>query len=142
VPTAISWPGKIKAGTASQKNMLTMDIYPTLLEIAGLDTQEGVEGISFLQELMGENGNDQERSFYFTRREGNTRYGGQAVYALRQGDWKLLQNSPYEPYELYNLKNDPKEEKNVISENEEKYRELNEILMQHIQAGGRVPWQK
>ena len=142
VPTCISWPDRIKAGSVSKQAHLSMDLYPTLLELAGIESGNLIEGRSFLQELLGGGQALASRPLYFTRREGGTRYGGQSIYAVRSGDWKLLQNSPYEAYELYNLKDDPKEQNNLIEEEKEKYRELNKLLMTHIQKGGRVPWQK
>ncbi|MEO9892147.1 sulfatase-like hydrolase/transferase [Aurantibacter sp.] len=143
VPTCISWHEKIEKGSISKNNWMTMDIYPTLLEIAGTEPKDNIEGRSLLHELNGVKLNsDSERSFYFVRREGGTWYGGQPIYAIRKGEWKLLQNSPYKPYELYNLSTDPLEENNLIEQEPEKYRELNSILMKHIQVGGSVPWQK
>jgi arylsulfatase A-like enzyme len=142
VPTAMSWPGKIAAGSVSGQMNLSMDIYPTLLEVAGLQPKQPIEGRSFLPVLLGENAPAEERTLYFTRREGGTRYGGQSIYAVRKGDWKLLQNSPYEPYELYNILRDPQEENNLMDEEEEKYQELNKLMMEHIQKGGQLPWQK
>jgi arylsulfatase A-like enzyme len=142
VPTCISWPGRIQAGTASDQVNLSMDLYPTLLEVAGVEAEHTIEGRSFLQTLLGRQTGQEERSLYFTRREGGLRYGGQAYYALRLGNWKLLQNSPYEAYELYNLKEDPQEQNNVIAQEPEIYKKLNDLLMLHIQKGGRVLWQK
>jgi arylsulfatase A-like enzyme len=142
VPTVISWPGTIPAGSFSEQMNLSMDIYPTLLEIAGLEPKQPIEGRSFLPVMLGEKAPAEERTLYFTRREGGTRYGGQSVYAVRKGDWKLLQNSPYEPYELYNLLQDPQEKNNLMDSEEEKYRELNKLMMEHLQKGGQVPWQQ
>ncbi len=143
VPTSISWPGKIKAGSISGGMQLTMDLYPTLLDIVGMKPKNAIEGKSFYTTLLNNNvSKTNDRPFYFTRREGGTRYGGQSIYALRKGDWKLLQNSPYEGYELYNLAKDPLEKNNLINEEPEKYKELNKLLMQHIQQGGQVPWQR
>ncbi|MGI9550396.1 MAG: sulfatase-like hydrolase/transferase [Aurantibacter sp.] len=143
IPTCISWPQRIKPGSVSKNNWMTMDIYPTLLEMAGTAPKNIIEGRSFYSEFSGLNlAVDSDRSYYFIRREGGTRYGGQPIYALRKGDWKLLQNSPYEEYELYNLRKDPLEQKNLIEREPEKYKELNALLMEHIQIGGRTPWQK
>ena len=142
VPTVISWPGTIPAGSFSEQMNLSMDIYPTLLEIAGLEPKQPIEGRSFLPVMLGEKAPAEERTLYFTRREGGTRYGGQSIYAVRKGDWKLLQNSPYEPYELYNLLQDPQEKNNLMDSEEEKYRELNKLMMEHLQKGGQVPWQQ
>ena len=142
VPTCISWPGTIQSGSISQQQHLTMDLYATLLDLAGVEPGNPIEGRSFLIELKGTSGTFPDRPVYFTRREGGTRYGGQSIYAVRLGDWKLLQNTPYDAYELYNLKDDPKEQNNLITKEKEKYQELNKLLMKHIQIGGQVPWQK
>lgn len=144
VPTCISWPGKIKPNTVNTKPFISMDIYPTLLEIAGSKPKNTIEGQSFNAHLLDSTlpYEANERSFYFVRREGGTRYGGQPIYAIRKGHWKLLQNSPYEAYELYNLSEDPLEQNNLIKEAPEKYKELNAILMEQIQVGGQTPWQK
>jgi len=142
VPTAISWPGKIEKGSMSDQRYLSMDLYPTLLQVAGLQPKDAIEGRSFYTELVEGSQKEEERPLYFTRREGGTHYGGQSIYAVRLGDWKLLQNSPYEAYELYNLEEDPLEENNLMEAQPEKYKELNKLLMQHIQKGGQVPWQK
>jgi arylsulfatase A-like enzyme len=142
VPTCISWPEKIKAGASSQQVNLSMDLFPTLAELSNIELEHTIEGRSFLQTLLGKKTEKEERPLYFTRREGDKRYGGQASYALRLGDWKLLQNSPYEPMELYNLKKDPLEQNNVIKKQPKIYSKLNSLLMESIQKGGRVPWQK
>lgn len=142
VPTVISWPGKIKKGTVSNQVNLSMDIFPTLAEVAGVNFDHEINGRSFLPNLLGKTMQEKERPLYFVRREGGTRNGGKAYHALRMGDWKLLQNSPYQPMELYNLKDDPKEENNVIEQNQKMYQQLNALLMAHIQEGGKTPWQK
>ncbi|GEP44036.1 hypothetical protein BGE01nite_33270 [Brevifollis gellanilyticus] len=69
-------------------------------------------------------------------------YGGKNYEALIRGDWKLMQNDPYSPLELYNLKNDPQEKTNLATKAPKVFNELSESLRQHIQRGGRTPWQK
>ncbi len=140
VPAAVSWPAKIKAGTVSAQINLSMDIFPTLAELAGVKINHQVEGRSFLQTLLGNEIREEDRVLYFTRREGGS-YGGKAYHAIRQGDWKLLQNSPYQPMELYNLKEDPLETTDLVKNEKEVFKKLNTELMKHIQQGGRVPWQ-
>ncbi|WP_373495147.1 sulfatase-like hydrolase/transferase [Aquiflexum sp.] len=142
VPTVITWPEKIKAGSVSDQVNMTMDIYPTLLEVVGVKFNHTIEGRSFLATLLGENMEEEPRPLYFTRREGGALYGGKAYHALLQGDWKLLQNNPYQPLELYNLEKDPLEKIDLISEEPEIFKIMNNILMKHIQVGGMVPWQK
>ncbi len=141
VPMVAVWPGKIKAGSTSSQVNTTMDVYPTLVELTGLDQRDDMDGRSFMNTLLG-NESPESRELYFVRREGGVRYGGKAYHALRKGDWKLLQNSPYQPLELYNLKDDPREQHDLAKEQPEKVQELNRLLMKHIQAGGQVPWQR
>ncbi|MEX2514350.1 MAG: sulfatase-like hydrolase/transferase [Cyclobacteriaceae bacterium] len=142
VPTVISWPGKVKPGSVSDQVNLSMDIFPTLAEVADVKLEHRINGRSFLPTLLGQTMQEIERPLYFVRREGGTRYGGKAYHALRLGEWKLIQNSPYQPMELYHLKEDPKEENNVIKQNPKIYHKLNTLLMAHIQEGGKTPWQK
>ncbi|WP_417443147.1 sulfatase [Joostella sp.] len=144
VPTGISWKGKIRSGRVSRTNHMSMDLFPTILRAAGVTYDiEGIEGVGFFEELINEEYKvDRNREFYFSRREGGTSYGGQTIVAIRKGDWKLLQNNPFQSYELYNLANDPLESNNVIETEFEKFKELNILLMKNIQLEGQVPWQK
>ena len=59
-----------------------------------------------------------------------------------RGDWKLLQNSPMGPFELYNLADDPQEQHDLACSNREQFNELATALRAHIQKGGTVPWPK
>ena len=141
VPTVISWPGKIQPRTKTNQINLSMDLYPTLLTAAGITSDNAIEGRSFLPTLLGDISTEEERGVFFTRREGGARYGGQSIYAVRLGNWKLIQNSPWQPLELYNLEVDPREVRNVADQQPKKYEELLRLLMNHIQQGGRIPWQ-
>lgn len=142
VPTSIVWKkGGIVAGSSSAYKGITMDLYPTLVEAAGGEMQHSIEGKSFLPVLKGNTMSDKDRTLYFTRREGGTTYGGLTIQAVLRNDWKLLQNSPFAPQELYYLPDDPMEENDLKMENPEKYKELNKIMMQHLQEAGKVPWQ-
>jgi hypothetical protein len=63
------------------------------------------------------------------------------IDAVRKGDWKLLQNFPFTARELYNLKDDPLEQNNLILKEDKQFRELDELMRYHIQKSGSVPWQ-
>jgi arylsulfatase A-like enzyme len=141
VPACAVWKDKIQEGSVSDAQVLTMDIYPTVLQAADISWDHNIEGKSFLPVLLGTADYMDERPLFFSRREGNMRYRGQTIEAVRVGDWKLLQNDPFEPQELYNLKEDPYETTNVYEDNWDKVKELNAYLMKHKQIGARVPWQ-
>lgn len=141
VPTIAVWPGEIKPGSESDFVAATMDLFPTALEAAGAKPVEGIDAESILQELTQGDQPDLERDLIWVRREGGKRFKGQAAYALRRGDWKVVQENPYTTYKLYNLKSDPLEEKDVAEQQPELMKELTYALETHIRVTGRVPWQ-
>lgn len=142
VPTVMVWKDKILAGSSTDYKALSMDLFPTLVEAAGLKTTHTIEGQSFLPTLLGQEQSDANRPLFFSRREGGSRYGGLTIQAVQLNNWKLLQNSPFAPQELYNLAEDPAEENNLIETEKEKFRELNALMRKHLQEAGKVPWQK
>jgi arylsulfatase A-like enzyme len=141
VPFAASWPGKIRPGTRSDRVALSMDLFPTFCAATGVEPGPDIDGRSFLPLLLGREQPEPARDLFWTRREGGSRYMGKAVVAVRRGDWKLLQNSPTGPFELYNLRDDPKEQTNRAAQERKVFNELAEALRAHIQRGGAVPWQ-
>ena len=142
VPTCIVWPGQVEPASKTSYKAMSMDLYPTLLEVAGISNLPGIDGISILRVLKGQQVNDNQRIYYFVRREGGAEYGGLTIQAIQMGNWKLLQNTPFGTQELYNLEEDPYESIDLIESEPEKYAELNRLMMKHIQNGGRTPWQK
>ena len=141
VPAIASWPGNIAPGTTSDALLTTMDIYPTLIEAARARITQFIDGTSFLGSLLGGPDPDPNRLLFFSRREGGLRFGGKTIEAVRQGPWKLLQNSPYAPLELYNLERDPLETTDLSSAEPDVFRRLAAELRQYVQEAGSVPWQ-
>lgn len=141
VPACMVWKGKIKPGSKSGKLSLTMDLYPTLCSAAGLRVKQKIDGIDLLPGLFGKStGEEDNRIVYFMRREGGI-YGGLCYYAARKGSYKLLQNTPFENYQLFDILNDPFE-KNPIEESSDQFQYLKSELAQHIRRTGNIPWQK
>jgi arylsulfatase A-like enzyme len=142
VPGAVAWPGKIKPGTETPFRAMSMDIFPTALAAAGVKLTHRIDGRSFLPTLQGKSQPPLRTHWFFRRREGGNRYGGKTIEAVIRGDWKLLQNSPFAPLELYNLKTDPKEQHDLARKNRRVFNELSAALRKEIQRYGTVPWQK
>ena len=142
VPGAARWPGVIKPGTSTDRLTLTMDIFATACAVAGVHTPPNIDGVSFLPTLRGEAEAINRRDFYFIRREGGSAYGGKTIDAFRRGDWKLLQDSPFSPLELYDLKSDPQEASDLTAKRRDIFNELSGALRRQIQQGGSTPWQK
>jgi arylsulfatase A-like enzyme len=140
-PMCAVWPGRIKPGSRSDRVALTMDLFATVCAAAGVPIEHEIDGRSILPTLTGAAQPDEDRTLFWVRREGGPRYGGRAYYAARQGDYKLLQNSPFEPLELYNLREDPKEVK-PLDRKHPMYNRLFAALQAHVTESGAVPWQK
>lgn len=140
VPFVMKWPQVIKAGTVSDYQGLNFDLFPTFLQLADAPPQLHIDAVSLVPILEGKTLPPQ-RELYFTRREGGPKYGGKTYEAIIVDGWKLMQNDPFSPLELYDLNNDPDESNNQINIANPKARELSDRLRKHIQRGGRTPWQ-
>lgn len=141
VPFLARWPGQVAPGSRNDANGLTFDIFATSLAVAGVALPAGMDAVDLSPVLRGERGADAKRELYFSRREGGPAYGGKSYEALIKGDWKLLQNDPYAPLELYNLKDDPLEKNNLAKARPAVVRELQAALRRHVQRAGATPWQ-
>lgn len=142
VPTGVVWKGHISPNTETDFMAMSMDLFPTVCEAAGIKVPAGLDSVSILPTLEGKTQAPLRKHWFFRRREGGNRYGGKTIEAVRSGDWKLLQNSPFAPLELYNLKADPLEKENLADKNRKKFNELSTLLRAEIQRYGSVPWQK
>lgn len=128
VPFIARWPGKIPSGRVSDQVLTFWDILPTLAEIARLPVPSKIDGISMLPALLGKK---QESHDYLYWDYGHVR----RVFkqALRAGDWKGLRVGVGSPLELYNLKKDPGETKDVAAEHPEVVKKI-ESLMKEARA--------
>ncbi|MCB1134468.1 MAG: sulfatase-like hydrolase/transferase, partial [Verrucomicrobiae bacterium] len=113
VPMIARWPGKIAAGAESAFEAMTMDLFATALDAAGAAAPANLDGRSILPTLTGQPQEAFARDMFWTRREGNLRYMGEVTWAMRRGPWKLVKNSPFAPWELFNLADDPQEENDL-----------------------------
>ncbi len=142
VPMIAAWPGQIPPGSITDHVALTMDLFPTFGEAAGLKHDPALDGQSFLPVLLGrQQPPGPERTLFWVRLEGG-RYRGQPYYAVRRGDWKLLQNSADEPMRLYNLAQDPQETRDRAAEQPEIVQQLRAALDEHLARCAKVPWRR
>lgn len=141
VPAFISWKGQIERGQTCHQPVLLMDLLPTFCELTGVEIPEKVDGISILSLILDEVQVLPERYLYWVRREGGG-YGGQAYYAARLGEHKILQNTPYEPFQFFKVGADPYETTPLETSESEEYMDLRNHLRAHIQRSGEIPWQE
>lgn len=124
------------ASKISHERFMLMDFYPTILQLAG--NQESSELPSkTINTLLNQEDTSKNRVMIWMRREGHV-FGGRIYYCISDGTYKLLQNNPFSPYQLYNVINDP-EEKNPLEQKKE-YDYLNKILTEHIRNTGDITW--
>ena len=104
------WPGTVTAGRVDEQPWAFWDLMPTFVELSGAKTPEGFEtdGFSLVEYFKG--GKAPKRDyFYWELHKGD--HG--AVQAARFGDWKAVRNGVAKPIEIYDLRNDSAESKNL-----------------------------
>jgi arylsulfatase A-like enzyme len=118
-PYYIKAPGVTRPGSSCDVPVSGIDLYPTLLELAGvpMPAEQAVDGISLVPLLRGADApNIEGRDLYWHYPHyGNQ--GGEPSSMIRRGDWKLIHYWEDGRDELYNLKSDPGEQSDVIAHN-------------------------
>jgi arylsulfatase A-like enzyme len=112
VPLIARWPGRIKAGTVSHHVCAFWDFMPTFAELAGIDGLGPIDGVSMVPTLLDRPGRQKQHEFLYW--EFHERGSKQAV---RMGDWKAVRFGAEGELELYNLKEDIGEKRNLASRN-------------------------
>ncbi|MDZ8117026.1 sulfatase family protein [Pontiella agarivorans] len=130
---AIFWgPGLIPPNRVSDVLMTSMDIFPTLAHYAGasLPGDRIYDGVNFSALLEGREASAARSEFvYYVAKT-------ELVDGIRVGDWKYLLRGKRRPKpkdikpQLFNLKNDPAEQNNLIGQNPEKAQELAQKMKQ------------
>lgn len=127
VPLAITYPKIVKSGIHSQFPTTSPDLYPTILDMAGLplQPQQHVDGISLLPVLKGHTLTDRPIFWHYPH-YGNQ--GGTPASSLRYGKWKLIEFFEDMHTELYDLDEDPSETLNLSDVYPLKRDELKKML--------------
>jgi len=141
VPLIVRQPGKKNAGAQPTDYVLSTDLYPTLLGLASLPLRPGqhADGRSFEDLLVGDKSRKAPRRLYwhYPHYHGSTWTPGAAI---RDGDWKLIEFYHYGKVELYNLKDDLGEAKDLAARFPGRTRELRQRLrVWQEETGARMP---
>ncbi len=135
VPMLVSQPGNVPQGLMDGSLLSHYDLFPTLLEYAGVDIpatlagQANLPGRSFATLVRGQ-GALSERPLVIFDEYGPTRM-------IRTSEWKYIHRYPYGPHELYDLANDPEERINLAGDPDQQPRlralraELSDWFVRH-----------
>lgn len=132
VPMIVRWPGVTKPGSTCDEPVISVDFFPTFLEVSGTPRPSGkvLDGLSIVPLLKGKKKLDREALFWHfpTYLQGSNASGARdtsfrtkPVGAIRKGKWKLLQyfeelefgDGPLPALELYDLEADIAESNNL-----------------------------
>jgi arylsulfatase A-like enzyme len=120
VPMIVRWPGRVKPATSDQA-WAFWDFLPTAAEVAGAKCPAGLDGISALPAILGQPWKGHEY-LYWEFYEGGFRQ------AVRMGDWKAVRKGLDGKTELYDLRSDVRETRDVAAQNPEVVKRVEEVL--------------
>ena len=123
VPLIIRWPGKIKPRTLDETPVILTDLYPTILEVSGIDSNVNypVDGKNLLP-LLKKRKKLNNRALFWHYPNFAFHRDNRLGSAIREGDYKLLHFYDNDSIELYNLRKD-------ISETNDLSRELPQLAL-------------
>lgn len=141
IPLIVSWPGSLPQGQKRHGLTSAMDIFPTLLELVGGKAPSNLDGKSLVSRIKSERGDSGHGHLCFT--------DGKQTWSIRQGDWKLISSPGWdhpnyrlnkdniaesapnyrypEGIQLFNLKNDIGETKNLAKQNPKRVAEMTKL---------------
>jgi arylsulfatase A-like enzyme len=123
-PGIVSWPGVIPEGTRFDGMMCTFDFYPTMLAAANLPLPEHLDGADVMPYLTGKKKGDVRNYIYWYNKGSENRTRN--LQAVRWEKWRLYRTLPEEPWRLYDLNKDPREENDVAGKFPEIVKQLEE----------------
>jgi len=172
IPLIVRWPGKVKSGVISDETVCLTDFFATFAGILKqpVPNNAGEDSYDLTNLLLG-------KPYKQPLREATVHHSVCGQFAIRQGDWKLIEGSrdgdyprkkeggidtktftperdpttgkwvkldyfqlkPDGQFQLYNLKVDPEEQKNLSKQHPEKVRELRQLLDQYRDSGRSTP---
>nr|MDO8111051.1 sulfatase [Candidatus Sigynarchaeota archaeon] len=139
-PLLVKWPGHVKARSTCTIPITSTDFYPTLLEMAGMKLmpEQHRDGTSMMPLLKGESPAERDAIFWHYPHYGNQ--GGTPGTSIRAGDYKLIEFHEDARLELYNLKNDIGEHKDLSKDQPDIAAQLKERLdAWRVDVGAKAP---
>lgn len=114
VPLIVRWPGKIRSGVTEDTPVSSVDLFPTILAVAGVPLSQSLDGENLLPMLQ--NSERLKRDALFWHYPHYSNQGGKPSGAIREGDFKLIEFFEDGHLELFNLKEDPGERRSLATD--------------------------
>lgn len=138
VPMIVKWPGIVEPGTTTDQYVIVEDFFPSVLEIAGIKDYKKVQsldGRSFVPILKDAGRRDEERPliWHFPNKwQPQDGPGINYKSAIRQGDWKLVYHMKTGAVELFHLKDDIGETKDLSTQHPARAKALSQVLSSQL----------
>lgn len=129
VPFLAQWKGRLPAGYTESRMVSSLDLFPTALAAAGVDSDARLDGVNLLPHLAAPGNTPIHARHYW-------RLGAQA--ALREGDWKLHRGRSGPTWQLYHLAEDPGETRDLAAQHFDRVATL-EAEWKKLDAGMAAP---
>ena len=151
-PLIIKWPGVTEPESIQPAQTITTDLYPTLLEMAGLPLREEqhIDGVSIVPIIKGEASTLGREALYW-HYPNYSNQGGFPGGAIRMQQWKLIERYEDGSVHLYNVEEDIAEQHDLADQYPDRVQEMREKLHQwyeevdakflRAREGGPEPWQ-
>jgi arylsulfatase A-like enzyme len=149
VPLIVRWPGVTKPGSVSDTPVITVDLFPTLLEMCGLSSPPsasptgapGRDGVSLVPLLRGTGSLPSRDLFWHYPHHQHYQLGGATPYgAIRAGDFKLIEFFNDKCVELYKVREDIGEQRDLAAQLPDKANELRKrLLAWRKEVGAQMP---
>jgi arylsulfatase A-like enzyme len=146
VPYIFRWKGQIEPGQTNSTPIISVDLYPTLLEFAVADPPADytLDGTSYAGILFGESPKSERNPIYWHfpgyLGAGVDAWRTTPVGTIRDGNWKLIEWFEDDKMELYNLAADIGEQTNLIDSEPERARQLHgKVLAWRKSVGAKMP---
>jgi len=133
-PLIVRWPGVTKAGSTCEWPVISNDFLPTMVEMAGIGARPGqpIDGVSMVPLLKGAKALDRDTLYWYYP----TYHHSTPAVAIREGDFKLLEFFEDSSLELYHLKDDVGEKKNLAAQMPDKAAAMRDKLHRWRKALG------
>jgi arylsulfatase A-like enzyme len=127
VPLIVKWPGKVKPGTVTDQVASSIDFFDTILDATGVKKPAALktDGLSLLPVFRGEKLAERAIFWHYPH---YANQGGRPGGAVRQGDYKFIEFYEDGRHELYDVKKDISENRNLSAEKPEIVREFADRL--------------